>query len=294
MTAIANLNDMVASELVAATIYNTARSARPGAALVAMDAWSGSNIKSFTRFAKVTAGALVEANDGTATDMTDTQVSCTLGEIGIGTLLKDTVTVSASVQDIAQKIAVELGEAFADKVDIDVLANSATLTDQVGTTNTELTEDVWLSGIYKTEENDIGGRPLVFIGHPKQVSNLRLAFAGTTENTSHILGRPDMLSALAPADVNGFSFRYLGIDVFQSSNCLAANTTTDWRGMFLVPGMDAPILLGIGMLPDGSLWFGRREIERDASHRATELWVTGYVSTCVPAPERGCGVLSKQ
>lgn len=290
-TTISQLGDMVQGELVASTIYETARAARPGLALIAQDAFRGSNIKSYTRFAKVSADALVEANDLTFTDMSDSQVSATLAEYGLGTLLKDTVDVAGTPAEIAMKIAVELGLGFADYIDTLILAKSANLTDSVGTTGQALTEDTWLDGITACVSNDIGGRPLACILHPFQAGQLRKAMTGTTENQSP-MANAQLSTLLGPAQPSGFSFRYHGVDIYESTNVPDVNTAADHGGMFIVPGMDAPILIAMGIQSNGQIWFGRTAVQRDDSHRATELIVTGFLGICVPAPERGARVLS--
>lgn len=290
-TLITTLDDSVAAELVANTIIETARAAIVATPFAAYAEWAGSNVKSFARYAKVTAALLTEGTDGTFTTMTDTQVSCTLGEIGIGVRLSDAVQVASSVEDAIDKITMELGKGFADKVDTDILARSASLTDSVGSTGVALTEDVWFQGIYECEANDIGGRTLACILYPKQAHQLSIAVAGTTENNSVVYGRPDVLSRLAPADPNGYKYTLAGVDIFVSTNVPSVNTAADSGGMFMVVGPDAPILLGVGILR-GQAWYARTEIQRDASYRADEIWVTGYYGTAVVAPDRGCRVLS--
>lgn len=290
-TLISSLDDSVAAELVATGIYETARAAIVATPLVAYQEWSGSNVKSFPRYAKVTAGTLTEGTDGTFTTMTDTQVSCTLGEIGIGVRVSDALQVASSVEDQLERISMELGKAFADKVDIDVLAKSVSLTDSVGSTGTALTEDLWYQGIYESEANDIGGRTLACILFPKQAHQLSIAIAGTTENNSVVYARPDVLNRLAPADPSGYKYTLAGVDIFISTNVPAVNTAADSSGMFLVVGPDAPILVGVGLLR-GTPWWARMETQRDASYRADEVWVTGYYGVAVPAPDRGCRVLS--
>jgi hypothetical protein len=292
-TGITDLDNMVQAELVDATTYETARALAIGAQLVAYDTFRNSNIKSYTRFTKVTAGALTAGTDGTATAMDDTQVSITLGEIGIGANVLDVLDVASTVADVARQIAQELGKAFADKVEIDILAKSTSLTDSVGSTGVALTEDVFAQGIMECNANDIGGRTLACVLFPKQAHQIRIALGGVTENTSNIWARPDMLSAFAgPLTPQAFSFRWWNVDVFESTNVPAVNTSADSSGMFLVPGQDAPIKLAIGQLTSGQPWFARVETQRDASLRSTEIWVTGFYGVGVPAPERGCRVLS--
>lgn len=293
-TLIATLDDSVPAELVAETILETARAAPVGIPLIAYDEWRGSNVKSFPRFAKVTAAALTEGTDGSMTTMTDTQVSITLGEVGIGVRMSDAVEVATSYADAMEKVARQLGKAFVDKVDIDILAKSTSLTDSVGSTGNALTEDVWMQGIYEVDANDCNDvimPGLACILYPKQVHHLAIALAGTTENQSAIWARVDMLNRLAPTDPSGYKFTALGVDVFQSTNVPAVNTAADSSGMFIIPGQDAPIMLGVGIWR-GQPWYARLEVERDASYRATELWVTGYYGVGVVAPERGCRVLS--
>jgi hypothetical protein len=286
-----SLDDALASELVANRIIETARAAIVIAPMVAFDSFRGSNVKSYPRLAKVTAASLTEGTDGTFTTMTDTQVSVTLAELGIGVRMSDVVQVTSAVEDIAMRIADELGKAFADKIEIDLLAKVTSLTDGVGSTGVALTEDVWLQGVYETEANDIGGRTIAFIGFPKQLHNITTAIAGTTENNSVVYGRSDMLNRLAPSAPNGYKFTLYGVDCFQSTNVPTANTGADSNGQFLVVGPDSPHLLAVGEL-GGSLWWARREIERDASFRGVEAWVTGYCGYATVAPERGCRVLS--
>jgi len=290
-TVLASLDDSAAAEILSDGVIEAARAAVVALPMIAFDSFRGSNIKSYPRYAKVTAAALTEGTDGTFTTMTDSQVAVTLGEVGIGIRVSDVVGVTSASADVYARLQAELGKAFADKVEVDILAKSASLTDSVGSTGQALTEDVWLQGIYECEANDIGGRTLVFIGYPKQLHNLSAAIAGTTENNSVVYGRPDMLNRLAPSTPTGYKFTLFGVDCFQSTNVPAINTAADSAGMFMVAGPDCPHLIAVGIL-NGSLWWARYEGERDASFRGQESWVTGYYGVATVAPERGCRVVS--
>jgi hypothetical protein len=219
------------------------------------------------------------------------QVSVTLAEVGIGARISDVLEVASSVDEVTALLARELGEAFADKVEIDILAKSASLTDSVGSTGQALTEDVFLQGIMECEANDIRGRQIAFFGYPKQIHNLRAAVGGTTENNSVIYSRPDILNHFAPSTPTGFAMNLFGVDCFMSTNVPSANTAADSLGQFMVVGPDSPHLLAVGELR-GSLWWARVEGERDVSFRGNEIWVTGYYGLATVAPERGCAVLS--
>lgn len=287
-TTITSMGDSVPAELMAATILEAARAAIVATPMAALDFFGGSNVKSFPRFDKVTAGLLTEGTDGTFTTMTDTQVSCTLGEIGIGVRMTDKLEATSSLATI-ERIANELGKGFADKVDADILAAAASLTDNVGTTTSALTEDQFFQAIYECDANDIGGRTLAAILYPKQAHHLTIAIAGTTENNSVVWGRPEILNQLAPSAPNGYKFTVAGVDVFQSTNVTTANTGEDSVGMLIVPGPDCPFTLGVGIWR-GSPWFARMERQRDASFRGEEVWVTGLYGVAVTAAERGCRI----
>ncbi len=286
-----SMGDAVAAEIVSQKILEAARAAVVCVPMCATDVVSGSNIKSYPRFVKVTATAAVVGTDEAMTQMSDSQVSCTLGEYAIVVALTDALEVSSSVLDIALRIAAELGKGYADKQDITALALASSLTDSVGNTGQLSNEDLLLQAIYESEANDIGGRPLCGMFYPKQVHQLRQSLSGSYENKSAIYSRPDILSGIAPAQPNGFCFNVFGVDIFQSTNVPTANGSADSLGMLCTVGADAPIMRAVGLL-NGTPWDGRKEIQRDASLRATELWVTGYVGYGVIAPERGCGYLS--
>lgn len=289
----AQIDDRVPAELVAATTYETARAGVVAQAFVAYDEISGSLVKSYTRFGKVTAAAMTQGTDVDTTAMSDSQVSLTLAEIGIGVELGDVLSVASGVGNELEMVAGELGKAYSDKVEIDILAKFASLTDSVGSTGVALTEDVWMQGIYECEANDINGRQLAFIGYPKQIHNLRTAIAGVTENQSNVYSRADWLTPFAPAKPGGFVFNWLSVDIFQSTNVPSANAAADSKGAFVVPGPGCPIMLAVGVdRTTGKPWWARTAYERNESMRATEIWVTGLIACGVPAPERGCGVLS--
>ena len=290
-TTLSSMGDAVAAEIVSAQILEAARAAVVCVPMCATDTVSGSNVKSYPRFVKVTATQATVGTDETTTEMTDSQVSVTLGEYAIGVALADALEVGSSVLDVALKIAVELGKGYADKHDIDALALASSLTDSVGSTGQLSNEDLLLQAIYECDANNIGGRQLAGILYPKQVHQLRQSLSGAYENKSAIYSRTDILSGIAPSKPNGFAFNIFGLDIFMSMNVAAANSSADSLGMICTVGPDSPIMRAVGLL-NGSAWDGRKEIQRDASLRATELWVTGYVGYGVIAPERGCGYLS--
>jgi hypothetical protein len=290
-TTTSDLGDAVASEVVADETVATAYAAVVLDPLVKHDVVAGSLTKSYPRLVAVTAGDLVEGTDGSTTTITDTQVSATLAEIGIGCMLSDLLRVGSSIKDIVTKVTQLLGKGYAKKVESSLFALANSLTDSVGDTGTALSEDEALQSIYEVEANDGIGLMLAGLLYPKQAHNLFTAIGGVSENTSSIYGRPDILDRIGPALPNGFKCHVYGIDWFVSTNVATANTGTDSSGMVVAVGLDSPFVRTVGML-DGQPWDARYEVQRDASMRATEAWLTGAQAVAVIAPDRGCRLLS--
>lgn len=290
-TTATDLNDAVAAEIVADRVVATAYAAITLDRMIPHDTIQGSLTKSYPRLGKLTAAALTDGTDGVATAVSDTQVSAAVAEIGIGVALTDLARVGSSVANMQDTIANLLGKAYANKVDIDGLALSANLTDQVGSTGVALTEDVFFQAPYEVEANDGIGLMLAYILFPKQWNNMMTALAGVTENQSAIWGRADFLSEVRPADLMGYKTSVNGMPIFVSTNVPTANAGADSRGMCFAVGEDSPFLRLIGLL-DGQEWDARYEVERDASLRANEVWVTGATGFCTRAPDRGAGIIS--
>lgn len=286
-----SLADSVAAELVAEDFVKTAYSAVIGAPKMRSDTLSGSLTKSYAMLTAVTSAALTEGTDGTTTTLADTQVSGTLAEIGQGIALTDLMKVGSSVTDLVRQITSLLAKGYAKKVDTDVLAELANLTDSVSGTGAAMTEDQFLQAMYETEANDYVGYTLGAFLYPKQAHNLSAAIGGVTENQSAIFARQEILSGISPAMANGFKYSLYGVDVFLSTNIATANAAADSNGGIVVIGEDSPIVRTVGLL-DGSPWDGRLEIERDASLRATEAWFTGAMFAATIAPAAGCQLIT--
>lgn len=285
------LGDSVPAEVLADRMVATAYAAVTADRMIPKDYIQGGLVKSYPRLGKVTAAAMTEGTDGTTTTLSDTQVSATVAEIGIGIALTDLVRVGSGVNDIQGAAADLLGRGYADKVEVDVLALSSSLTDAVGVTNTALNEDTFFQAGYETEANDCIGVLRAFFLYPKQFHQIRIALSGVTENNSNTWARPDFLDAIRAADLMGYKTSIDGDPIFISSNVPSANTAVDSRGMVMAIGDMAPFIRLIGLL-DGAIWDGRLEYQRDASLRANEAWVTGAYGVAAIAPDRGCSILS--
>lgn len=290
-TTTTQLGDSVPAELVADRLIATAYAAVTADRLIPKDYISGGLVRSYPRLGKVTAAAMTEGTDGTTTTLSDTQVSATVAEVGIGYALTDLLKVGSGVSDIQGAATSLLGQGYADKVEVDVLALSASLTDTAGTTTVALTEDTFFQAGYEMEANDAIGVLRAYILYPKQWHQVRIAISGVTENQSTTWGRADFLDSVRAADIMGYKTSIDGDPIYISSNVPSANAGADSGGMVIAIGDMAPFIRLIGVL-DGQIWDARLEYERDASLRATEGWVTGAYGVAVPAPDRGCRVLS--
>jgi len=285
------LADSVAAELVDSKFVETAYAAIVAAGKIKRDRLNGSLVKSYAKLTAVTAAALTEGTDGTATALADTQVSGTLAEIGLGVTLTDLMKVGSSVQDLVAQIQNLLGKGYAKKVDEDICTKFTSLTDSVSSTGNPLTEDMFLQASYEIEANDFVGVEQGAILYPKQAHNLSAALGGTTENQSAILARREMLTRMGPAMANGFKYRVYDVDVFVTTAVQATNTNADSAGAIIVVGESSPFVRCVGVL-DGGEWDGRLEIERDASLRATEAWITGAQFVAAHNPDAGCQLIS--
>lgn len=300
-TGVGEMANIVPAEIVSKTIIATARAAVVATPLVNYDEIQGSNIKSYPRFTKVTAAALTADTAGTETAMGDSQVSVTLGEVGIGTYIGDAATVASAAPDLMERISLELGKAFADKGDIDALAKASGLTQTAGVTLNTCGGDTVLSAIYNAESGDILGRTLAGFLYPKQVHQLRASISspsvGTTsaiygnENASIIVNKTGN-AAIGQAQPSGYVFTYYGVDFFMTTNVPSANSNADSRGMLTTVGMDSAITLGVGLLPSGEPWWARMQMIYAPEARAYRAWVTGFYGYAVTAAERGSSLLS--
>src|SRR3990172_34431 len=286
LTGTADLADSIAAELVDANFVRTAYAAIVAAPKVWHDELSGSLTKSYAMLGQVTASDLTETVDGAEGALTDSQVSATLSEIGIGVKLTDLMRVGSSIPTLVMKIQELLGRGYAKKVDEDVCAGFLSLTDSASSTGNPLTEDLFLQASYEVEANDWAGFPQMAILYPKQAHNLTAAVGGTTENQFAGFNRPEMLDRLGPAIANGYKYTVYGVAVFIKTAVRTKNSNVDSAGAILVvDGQEgavttSPIVRTVGML-DGARWDGRLEGQRDTSFRASEAWFTGAYDVAV-------------
>lgn len=295
-TGTTQLADSVAAEQIGRfveTAYAKALALNFLTAFGGADTVTGTKTKSYPRLGSLSAGALTEGTDATATALSDTEVSITVVEIGVGVLRGDVLDVAESPGGW-ERLASLMGKAYADYVDTRILALNPSFTDQVGPDNTPITEDIFLQAIHELEENQ-GDGPFFSILYTQHIHDLRVLIGGASANTGPVFMRPDIVSGLGPATSTGFALTLYGVDVFKSTNCPTDGSGADRIGCMLPAHADQyPIrrLVGVpGQGPySGQPWDGRVEYERDASGRLTEVWMTGLEDEEIVAVDWGVGV----
>jgi hypothetical protein len=269
---------------------------------------TGATARAYPRLNKVVAAGFTEGLDGVPVALGDTQVTITPVECGIGVDLTDSALASLTPQNYKNYIVQLMGKAYGDYVDSQGLAQASSATVPVGTAEQSLTEDVVLSGLNKLDVANAEA-PIMAIYSATAVHNLRSKFAGSSPNTSHVYQRADILSRIGPALPSAFAMTLYEMDIFKSTNVPTANTSTDTfsmmftiaPGMFpfmrlirMFPGLPANAAQGVEQVQSmqqddpvipGGVWDGRYEEQRDASLRATEMWVTGAWAWGTVAPD---------
>lgn len=258
-TAAGSAGELVAAEIVSRLIIDAAyaQAVMPPLVRVADISSESTLTVEFPKWPLLTAADLTEATDASNTAINTTSVSCTADEAGIMITVTD-MLLDSDVLGGLEPYAAELGKALANKIDTDLLAEVADFTNSVGTSGVNITEANFLTAIYTLENGNAVG-PFVSVLHPIQVSDLRTALAATT---GAVWGSPSAPSR----DIGALSSLY-GVDVFQSTNCAAVNSSADRQGVMMPSGN----LSGLALVMKSA---ARTEMQRDASLRATEIVVT--------------------
>jgi len=301
-TGTAQLGDSVQAETIADKVVKTAYCTAVADALINADSsWSGhdfitgSTVKSYSRLGSLSAAALTQGTDGTPTALTDSQVSATVSECGVGVDYGDMLRFAQSSPGGKAKVASLMGKAYGDYVDATILGLASSFTDSVGAVDA-LTLDEFLQAIHELEENQADG-PFASILHTAAINNLRAALGGTSGSTAAVFSRLG-LDRIGPALISGYCMNCFEVDIFKTTNSDVNASETGWIGMLLPMSQDMPIVRTIARFPaddpdwPNMAWDGRFEEERDASGRLTEMWVTGCWGVAVIAADFGVGILS--
>lgn len=236
---------------------------------------SGSNARSYTRLGSLSAAGLTEGTDADPTALSDTQVTVTIVECGVGVAYGDKLDVSLSTPGGRARVAALMGKAYGDYVDAELMKFASDFADAVGSSSAAMTEDIFLQAIHELEENQVPG-PYIFIGSTTQIHDMR---GFTSSATSGLTSRPDVLTRSGPAMANAWVTRFHEVDVFKTTNCETDGGTGKLGILLPLVAEYFPLIRLIGVPQEGPWtgqpWDGRWEEQRDASGRLTEFWVTG-------------------
>lgn len=303
-TGTSQLADSVAAEQLSERVVRTAYCRAVADNFISMDSsWgghdfiTGSTVKSYTRLGSLTAADLTEGDDASPTALTDTQVSVTISEKGVGVDYGDLLAVANSTPGGRRRVADLIAKSYADWVDKAILGLAATFSDSVGAVDA-LSLDEFLQAIHELEENGADG-PYGAILHTAAIHNLRAVIGGTSGSSDAIFTRMGV-DRIGPALVSGFVMNLYEVDIFKTTNSDENASQTAWIGMLLPMNADMPIVRLIGQFPadddkfPGQVWDGRYEEQRDASGRLTEMWMTGAWGVNVIATDFGVGIISQK
>ena len=272
-TAAGSAGELVAAEIVSRLVIDAAyaEAVMPSLVRTADISSESTNTVEFPKWPLLAAADLTEGTDASNTAVNTISTTVTADEAGIMITVTDMLLNSAGIGGL-EPYAEELGKALANKIDTDLLAEVADLTNSVGTSGSALTEAIFLEAIYTLENGNAKG-PYACVLHPVQVRNLRDELKATT---GAVWG-----GASAPAeDLGAFASLY-GVDVFRSTNCASVNADADRQGIMMPVGNQSGLAY---VLKTGA----RTEFQRDASLRATEIVVTAiYGDECVNAEASG-------
>lgn len=216
----------------------------------------------FPKPPKLTAGTLTDGTDMANTAFTPTSVPLTVAEIGLMLTLTDLARFS-NIEDL-QHYGSEAGKAVAEKITSDIAGLGAGLSQSVGTSTSNLTEQNLLDAKTTLTVANIPG-PYFAVLHPQQENDAYVGIGTTISGAATTGTSPrDVTNDLSPT-INGAMGSLYGVTFVTNSEVPTANAGADRQGY-----MAAANRMG-GYLEK---WAIRPEMERDASLRGTEVVVT--------------------
>ncbi len=191
----------------------------------------------FAKYISFSAASVNENADLSNTELTDSSVTITAGEVGLMASFTKVVRLSTIDPDLLGTTGELFGEAIARKIDSDLTALFSALNGavSVGSSGANMSKSVLATARFTLRNNKAPGG-YVFVGHPIQTSDLM-------EDTSATTGTP--WANLSPEKLYPNSMNYegslMGVDVYQTTACPAANTNADRVGALMCTGEKSPL-----------------------------------------------------
>lgn len=218
---------------------------------------SGTAIRSLQTYGTATMNTLAESDDLASQTFSPSQLSTlTPAELGAQFFITD-LRVETDPFGVRNAAALELGQAMAEKIDVDLLSNFSSLTG--GTVGASGSANSWgyFAAMLTRLKAQKAPMPYVYVAHPYQWHPLAKAasVAGSQTNIGPALA--DNVNR------NFFVGNVMGVDIYVTANVPLSGT--DARAAMF---SRAALALDIRRAP-------RIEAERDASRRGVELNLTG-------------------
>lgn len=183
----------------------------------------------------LTAAALSESTAYTysaSSELTDTSVTITAAKVAVNTKVTKEALRFGAGQANFERVAAEQGRALARKFDLDATALFGSLS-QAETATNVLIRDELLDAMQLIQAGNtpMDGVPLVFVGHAKQIGDIRKDLSNDAATPWSNLALLDILTG--SPQPNGFVGNYAGIDCYISN--LVAADSTDYTGAVFHP-----------------------------------------------------------
>ncbi len=239
-----------------------------------------SDSERFPKAPALAAAALTDGSDAANTAYTPTQITLTVGEVGLLLTLTDLANFS-SITDI-QQLGFEAGNAVAEKLITDIAALGSGFSNSVGSTGSDLTEQQFRDAKTTLIIQKIPG-PYAALLYPQQVNDLEGSIGSTisaasTTGTSARAETNDM--SMGPSMDHGTFF---GVRILSSSTVPSVAAGADSAGFVFGGGR------ALGYVEK---WAIRPELERDASLRASEVMVTAAYAVGEIDDLSGVGIIT--
>jgi hypothetical protein len=238
---------------------------------------TGAAVRDYERYGSVLMGTIGDGDDLVSQQVKPSSIATiTPAEYAAQALLTDLKVESDPFNSIADA-KMELGLAFAQKLDTDILGRFNELT--AGTVGTSGSVMTWgyVFAMQAVLRNALAPLPYTLVCTPYQAYNLgKSASVGATVTNS-----PELQNRLSSGQERVYMGQFFGINIFSSVYCEASSTDA-YAGMF----SPQAIALDWRRAP-------RLEVERDGSRRATELNFSAVIAQGVWRPEWGvCGIFA--
>jgi len=174
------------------------------------------------------AAAVAEGAELANTALSTSKATLTASEVGIMATITDVLDVSSIAATRGAQMR-QMGNAIAQKIDVDICALLAGFATSVGGTGANLSLANLFSAIYTLEAANAPG-PYVGVLHPVQIADLRTAVEGSSSGIFTGGGVRSGAGEIGTNEDTGYFGNFMGIDFYQSTNVPTANSAADRAG----------------------------------------------------------------